>query len=386
MLKQFQSLQTVNDANEFLRTVEQDHPLKSHIHLYKAWKEDINSYTSDLPTEEQFALDVALSIREKFHAAASGGTVAQTSQDSSWEWLLTTHQVAQRTSEWYEEKRNILTASELATIFKSGRTRGALVLAKAAPIPEGPIAPPRLAVEKRETSSLDWGVRYEPPVKRHLEKTLGANILDLGRIHHRIVPRIAASPDGIFSECSSNPELIGRLVEIKCPSTRVIKEDTIPFEYWCQMQIQMEVCDRGACEYVEVKFTEPAASTEGALDRGWITLESNIHTGENRYLYHDTEEVPEQGESWAPVETYMWEITQVRRVTVVRDPAWFAGCSKNFEEFWKDVESARAGTFEMPAGRVKKVKESPSLKCAIVDDDREAIVEIIIDKTESPEP
>jgi hypothetical protein len=377
---------TFHDANDFLRTVEQDHPLGSHANFHEAWEDDVYELAgSGLSKEEQLGLDAALSIREKIHAAAVGGTVSASKQESSWEWLLTVPQVPQRTTEWYEEKRNILTASELATIFKGGRTRGALIMAKAAPVPEGPIAPPRLAVEKRETGPLDWGVRYEPVVKKYLEKSLGAKILDLGRIHHRSVPRLAASPDGIFSECSAHPELVGRLVEIKCPSTRVIKEDVVPFEYWCQMQIQMEVCDRDGCEYVEVKFKEIEEPSQGSLDHGWITLESNIHTGENRYLYHDTAQVPEQDAEWAPVETYMWEITQVRRVTVVRDPAWFAGCAESFATFWKDVESARAGTFEMPAGRLKKVKEEAVIKCAIVDDES-TVVEIPIDKTESPEP
>ena len=358
---------TFHDANDFLRIVEQDYPLGSHAIVHQEWEKNLYDLTEELSKEEQVGLDAALAIREKVHVTASSGSILSSSTITPWEWLLTVPQLPQRTPEWYEEKRNILTASELATIFKSGRTRGALVLSKAAPIPETPLAPPRLAVEKRETSSLDWGVRYEPVVKKYLEKTLDAKILDLGRIHHRTISKLAASPDGIFSECIVQPELVGRLVEIKCPSTRVIKEDVIPFEYWCQMQLQMEVCDRGECEYVEVKFKESNELSLDSLDHGWITLECNIHTDETRYLYHDTQEVPQQDADWATIETYMWEITQVRRVTVVRDPSWFSGCMKNIEEFWKDVESARAGTFEMPAGRVKKVKESPILKCAIVD-------------------
>jgi hypothetical protein len=368
---------------------------------------------------DEKSLDLALAIRMAIHAAACGGLCpAQADQadqadqalsakadTETWKWLLTTPQVEQRTAEWYAETRNMLTASEIATVFKAGRTRGALIMAKvglpvataeaakaadavkteAADTPKAR-APPRLAVGRKETTSLDWGVRYEPVVKAHLEKTLGCAIQDLGRIRHRTHARIAASPDGLITSCSSDPALIGRLVEIKCPSTRVIKDDVIPFEYWCQMQLQMEVCDRPACEFVEAKFREPAASAPAAqaqaqaqveqtssntiLDNGWITLESNIETDENRYVYHETEQQPLQDEKWASVETYQWELVRLRRVTVLRDEAWYANSQEKFAEFWKDVESARAGTWQMPPARERKAKiiEEPIERCEIVND------------------
>ena len=243
-----------------------------------------------------------------------------------------------------------------------------------------PRPPPRLAVGRKETTSLDWGVRYEPVVKAHLEKTLGCTIQDLGRIRHRTDARIAASPDGLITSCSSDPALIGRLVEIKCPSTRVIKDDAISFEYWCQMQLQMEVCDRPACEFVEVKFREPASAagtqveqttatpSNTIIDSGWITLESNIETDINRYLYHDTEQQPPQDETWASVETYQWELIKLRRVTVLRDSAWYANSQEKFAEFWKDVEAARAGTWQMPPARERKTKAEPIEKCGIVNE------------------
>jgi len=255
--------------------------------------------------------------------------------------------------------------------------------ASAADADAAPRPPPRLAVGRKETTSLDWGVRYEPVVKAHLEKTLGCTIQDLGRIRHRTDARIAASPDGLITSCSSDPALIGRLVEIKCPSTRVIKDDAISFEYWCQMQLQMEVCDRPACEFVEVKFREPAfaAASAGAqveqttatpsntiIDSGWITLESNIETDVNRYVYHDTETPPPQDEMWASVETYQWELIRLRRVTVLRDSAWYANSQEKFAEFWKDVEAARAGTWQMPPARERKTKAEPVEKCGIVND------------------
>ena len=383
---------SLKNVNEFLHGIEEIHPLGSHANFADAWVSDVTSFADDssvLEEVDEKSLDLALAIRMAIHAAACGGAQAPPAAEAqaqadteTWKWLLTAPQVEQRTAEWYAETRNMLTASEIATVFKAGRTRGALVMAKvglpvaeAADTPKAR-APPRLAVSRKETTSLDWGVRYEPVVKAHLEKTLGCAIQDLGRIRHRTHARIAASPDGLITSCSSDPALIGRLVEIKCPSTRVIKDDAIPFEYWCQMQLQMEVCDRPACEFVEAKFKEAATPqikdnpSNTILDSGWITLESNIETDVNRYVYHDTEQQPPQDEMWASVETYQWELVRLRRVTVLRDSAWYANSQEKFAEFWKDVENARAGTWQMPPARERKAKiiEEPVERCEIVND------------------
>ena len=394
----------IKNVNEFLHGIEELYPLSSHANYGDAWEKDVAFFAADgsvLEGVDERVLKMGLAIRMALHAAASGGQgVAAASpregqpqgDTESWKWLLTAPQVEQRTAEWYSETRNMLTASEIATVFKAGRTRGSLVMSKveptvvAASASASPRPPPRLAVGRKETTSLDWGVRYEPVVKAHLEKTLGCTIQDLGRIRHRTDARIAASPDGLITSCSSDPALIGRLVEIKCPSTRVIKDDAISFEYWCQMQLQMEVCDRPACEFVEVKFREPASAsaspeatdatpqTKGIpsntiIDSGWITLESNIETDINRYVYHETEQQPPQDEMWASVETYQWELIRLRRVTVLRDPVWYANSQEKFAEFWKDVEAARAGTWQMPPARERKTKIlEPIERCGIVNE------------------
>jgi len=398
----------IKNVNEFLHGIEELYPLNSHANYGDAWEKDVAFFAADgsvLEEVDERVLKMGLAIRMALHAAASGGQGAASPRASqgdteSWKWLLTAPQVEQRTAEWYSETRNMLTASEIATVFKAGRTRGSLVMSKVEPVAAlasasasaslTPRPPPRLAVGRKETTSLDWGVRYEPVVKGHLEKTLGCTIQDLGRIRHRTDARIAASPDGLITSCSTDPALIGRLVEIKCPSTRVIKDDAISFEYWCQMQLQMEVCDRPACEFVEVKFREPVSTASAAaaqateatpqtkdikdipsntiIDSGWITLESNIETDVNRYVYHDTEQQPPQDEMWASVETYQWELIRLRRVTVLRDPVWYTNSQEKFAEFWKDVEAARAGTWQMPPARERKTKVEPVEKCGIVNE------------------
>lgn len=345
----------LNNVTEFIRNVEQSSPIVGHAKFFDAWSEGVKDLAEDSGILDEKAFDSVLAVRKLAHSLSCGSGTSLLEQDDSWKWLLTVAQVEQRTQAWYEETKNILTASEIATIFKTGRTRGSLVVSKTTP--PVIISSQKGAVERRNTSPFDWGIRYEPVVKEYLESSLSASIQDLGRIRHRTVPKIAASPDGLITRCERDPSLVGRLVEIKCPSSRIIKEDVIPFEYWCQMQLQMEVCDRPACEFVEAKFTEGDLD-ETAIASGWISLESNLQTNANRYVYSQAE----QNSEWALVERYSWNLVQLRRVTVLRDPSWFEESKKDFDKFWEDVEGARNGTWHIPEAKARKVKEKVELE------------------------
>jgi putative phage-type endonuclease len=361
-----------NAVVDFLESMEESHPLGAHAKFYDAWATDIQSFAEEggvLQTDgDRRTLGMLLEIRRLVHEASTGGSVVTASTacaaqaDPLWHWLLTATQVEQRTPEWYQETRNMITASEVATLFKSGRTRGQLVMSKASPPAERFIA--SLAVPKASTGPMDWGVRYEPVVKEFLENSLKAKIHDLGRIRHRTNPKIAASPDGLIVASEKAPELVGRLVEIKCPSTRIIKDGEIPFEYWCQMQLQMEVCGVDACEFVEAKFVEelpPGADAPGAdaLATGFISLITKDDI--NKYLYHSTA-TASPADEWTLLETYPWYLIKLRRVTVPRDVNWFAQSQPAFEQFWTDVQGAKAGTWILPPGRPK------APRCQIADD------------------
>jgi putative phage-type endonuclease len=346
---------------EFLSAVENDTPVPGHETLLDDWELDVREYfisTFHPSEDEQLIFDTVLSARREAYQLVkktSGKPVSfqeQKEETNSWQWLLDATQVEQRTQEWYREKENLLTASEIASLWAGPLTRARLVMSKV-PKEEEETFNRRLAIPRAEGNAMDWGVRYEPVVKMLLEKQLGLQIKDLGRIRHQTHTRLAASPDGLI--VSGAEELVGRLVEIKCPPTRPILEGKIPFEYWCQMQIQMEVCERPACEYVEVKFKEVDAADSEA--EGWITLERCDTSNEMRYVYHDSPLAASPKEGWSSVETYGWKVLQMLRVTVPRDTNWFASIQNDLEAFWNDVEAARAGTWVPPPPRVKKPKK-----------------------------
>jgi len=360
-------------ASEFMKCYEDLNPLPTNLSFYDLWARDAKELWDIQVGQPHDHLDAVLSFRKQILEEVPFNTAPGSVPDDSWKWLITAKQVEQRTSEWYKETKNIITASEISAIWKTPRARATLVMSKVGEAAE--VLKRNGALPRAKTGPMDWGVRYEPVVKQILETTLGAKIQELGRIRHRSHPRVAASPDGLIVE-AADPNLVGSLVEIKCPPTRVIN-DKIPFDYWCQMQLQMEVCDRPSCEFVEVKFKEldedAKSSQEDAL-HGWIILEGNQESMDLRYIYSDTPTVGQSQEGWVEVERYQWEVVQLRRVTLQRDPVWFEASQKDLEAFWKDVEDAREGKWTPPPPlRAKKAVEPGG--CAIVasDSDKEVV-------------
>jgi len=349
-------------ASEFLKHYETINPLPTNLAFYDVWADDARELWDIQIDQDHGHLDAVLSFRRNLLEGSSNIAKCRV-EDDSWKWLITAKQVEQRTQEWYMETKNIITASEIAAIWKGPRTRAALVMSKVGEAAQVSVKR-NSAFPRAQTGPMDWGVRYEPVVKQILEETLGAKIQELGRIRHRKDTRVAASPDGLITECA-NKDLVGSLVEIKCPPTRVIN-DKIPFDYWCQMQLQMEVCDRPSCEFVEVKFKELDADATPKNLHGWITLEGNQETMDMRYAYCKN---PEKQDGWVEIETYQWEVVQLRRVTLQRDPVWFQASQTDLQAFWKDVEAARQGTWIPPPAPVRK--KAAVLGCAIVNSESE---------------
>lgn len=375
--------QTIRNACDFISSLEEQIPLASYSGAFDTWAECVREAwvtggggAADASEDEEL-LENALEARRMFHEAAFLSVrQAEAPATKDWSWLLEYPQVEQRTAAWYAESRELLTASELGDLWKGPGTRNALVRRKCAPPPPESVNPPPapvLCVPRSETSAMLWGQRYEPVVKQLLERRTGSRILELGRIRHRTIPKLAASPDGLFLD----GDRAGRLVEIKCPPTRAIKEDTIPHGYWCQMQLQMEVCDRPVCEYVEVKFVEgplPDTQLTEAIATGWITLLTHADTFENRYAYHDTlEERPEPELPWVAGETYEWTCVRIREVTVLRDRQWFEETARPaIAAFWTDVGACLSGTWQAPAIRTRKPRAAAEpaeaeRRCAILD-------------------
>jgi hypothetical protein len=306
------------------------------------------------------AKEIGFALLKKFlgRARAVGwGAQSVDERIEAVEQILRSPQVPQRTPAWYLQGKTVLTASEFATLYGTARAVGQLVMNKVPPAEPIVQLSNRLACMTCEMGPFDWGVRFEPVVKQVLGARWGAKIVESGRIMHPTDSYVAASPDGFIVD-ATDPARIGRLLEIKCPIRRTIGEG-VPFEYWCQMQIQMEVTGIGECEYVEVKLDsieKGATDLSGsAAADGFVWLLQNPATCEMRYAY-TVQERAEMEEGWSLVETIPWRVAGMYSEVVVRDRAWFASTAEMRERFWLDVAKARAGQFEVPAGRVRSPK------------------------------
>jgi hypothetical protein len=329
-------------------------------------------------TEEESmaaAKEIGIALLTKFlKHATSVGWASQTPADriEGVEEVLRRPQVPQRTPAWYLQGKTVLTASEFATLYGSPRAVGQLVLSKVPVAAVGTVSANRLACMTCEMSSLDWGVRFEPVVKQILARRWGTVIVDSGRIMHPTDPNLAASPDGFIMD-ATDPAKIGRLIEIKCPIRRAIGEG-IPFEYWCQMQIQMEVTGIGECEYVEVKLDsveKGRPDLSGEAD-GFLWLLQNDTTCEMRYAYTAEEYDGFDLQVWTMLERIPWRVAGLYTETVVRDRGWYASTEEMRTRFWEEVAKAKAGAFAAPAVHVRSPKLTVNVTksdgCQITDD------------------
>ena len=275
-------------------------------------------------------------------------------------------QTEQHTYEWHAEKINLLTASEFGyaigtapaarkNVYERKFIKAATLASQqnTAFTPSVESTPVGISNENGLLQATTWGHRFEP-IARNLASVLffdGCPIADnLGRIIHKEHKKLAASPDGLIESGSK----AGHLVEIKCPITRVLVDDEIPYEYYCQMQIQMEVANCPAVEYVEMKFSQ-SITLPTSISRAAGVLAVIEEDGTLRYEYgpiaHGTN--LEQLASWQPAtlkpesilrERMYWSLEDSHWKTVHRNSFWWTEVGyPGYQQFWScwDTEYER---------------------------------------------
>lgn len=280
-------------------------------------------------------------------------------------------QPEQRTSDWYLFRHNLLTASSIWKIFATQATQNQLIYEKCSII----------NVEKFKTtfnglnSPLHWGQKYEPISTEYYERINNVKVGDFGCIKHPKYYFIGASPDGIV--INEDSRIFGRMLEIKNIVNREI--NGIPkFEYWIQMQLQMETCDLNECDFLETKFTEYDSyadfQNDGTFNRtqdnkikGIIMLFNNNNSP--LYEYCPLESTHEEYGSWETkildkhkdkewIQNIYWKLDIVSCVLVLRNKEWFKKVIPTIESFWRTIEHEKENGFEH---RGPKKRCSPKL-------------------------
>lgn len=298
------------------------------------------------------------------------------------EYLTNLPQPEQRSNEWYEYRNNMLTASDLYNgIAKHGKTRLSVIYGKCG--------------VKRNISggaSCLHGVRYEDVAIAIYEKRNKCKVVDYGCIQHPELNIFGASPDGIVS--NSNKQLVGRMLEIKCPYSREITGKP-KIEYFTQIQGQLEVCDLEYCDFLECKIRdyknfesmiEDTKHIENVekLERGVIIQVHDMKLGKDRDIICpiiDGEK--EDYERWIEemfdkiikednleyVKHMYWKLHLYSCVLVKRDKKLFDSFIPEIKQFWNEVEHYReVGIIEeKPKRKDKRKKEDEyDLNCGCI--------------------
>ena len=328
----------------------------------------------DTTAEEREAMtDAALEAAEAWFKAQKAAIIAaiEPLPTPLLKQITTREQVAQHSADWYAQRRNRLTASEFAQIL-DGR-RGALLRQKIAPASEAADSygsTVALAQEDGTMTPFSWGHRFEPIVRAIYEQEIagpepGTVNDSLGRFSHRSIPYLSASPDGIVMTGA----LAGRLLEIKAPKSRQ-PGTFVPYEYYVQMQIQMEVTDLEAVDFIEAKFqqrhvgslsSEDEAALTNAAWKGRIQVVSS-KDGILRYIYSVPSEDLEDATLKVPehlIEDTIWWLVALYPRTVLRNPEWWSSTGQPAAAiFWADVEKGRDAAISSP-DVIQHVPSSP---------------------------
>ena len=264
----------------------------------------------------------------------------------------------QRSKEWYELRRGMLTASSLACALGDDhfKSRNELILEKVEN-KEIPLVPNPIT---------EWGVKYEEIATKFYEALNDLKIIEFGLIPHPNFTIFGASPDGICSNDSPD-EFIGRMLEIKCPPKRKFTK-TVPKHYWYQMQGQLECCDLDECDFLQVKFQEyddfddycndinnsdiePDGKTDKGFPKGCTLTYRKKDELKCSYLYpelfqsdsdyqkwilENREKIENEGHEF--VEAKWWYIERYECTLVKRDREWWCLAMEKIYQFHTEVE------------------------------------------------
>lgn len=287
--------------------------------------------------------------------------------------LCARQQTEQRSAAWYEQATRLLTASELGGLTGSPRARAQLIMSKLNPKER---LSQTLAVPSVNMTPFDWGIRFEPVVKLIYEHKHRVEIRELGRLVSQEDERCSASPDGLLYSDPTN-ERTGRLIEIKCPVTRV-PDGKVPKDYYSQIQMQLHVTGLSSCHFVEAVFTSPYSSPlkrpqlltfgppEPSLWGEILLIQTAVgDTHTERYVYGPVNGKAEGALSSNEtlLETIPWTLYRWSDQLVPKDPTWWPALKPTVDAFWVDVEKARTDpSFLAPLLAPLKKKEEV---CAI---------------------
>ena len=276
--------------------------------------------------------------------------------------------VKQRTQEWFDLRKDRLTASDLYDAIKGGANTLSLAKKKANVVAD--------KTNYKNIPPLKWGTMFEPmAVRCYSQQNHNIQIHDFGLICDTINPHFGASPDGISD--------MGIMIEIKCPYSRKLVDGFIPPKYLSQIQGQLAVCQLEECDYIECEFKQFESEEEyfstlnsNKLNNHGIIAEYLDGNNDFHYLYSGEDITPSQAKTNiyqqmtnVDINTYSfnkfiyWQLTQINIQKVKFNNDEWNMTSDKITEFWNKVEDIK----KMSAEELKTL-ETPKKKIKFIDD------------------
>jgi len=284
----------------------------------------------------------------------------------------------QRTDDWYTYRHRYITASSAWKAFGTISMQNQLIYDKCKP----------LNIEKYKqggvstNTPMHWGQKYEDVSIMWYENNYDTHVDEFGCIPHATYSYIAASPDGINTKAGSR---YGRMLEVKNIVNREITG--IPkFDYWIQMQLQLEVCDLNECDFLETRFIEYENEDEFKKDGTFNKTADNNPKGiiiffidNNKPLYeycpwNCTEQeyaiwekdILEKHANLCWIQNLYWRLDEVSCVLVQRNKNWFEAANPVLKKLWDTIEKEKYTGYEHRAPKKKeRCVSSKPRKCMI---------------------
>ena len=266
-------------------------------------------------------------------------------------YLKNLPQYPQKSPEWLAQRKNMLTASNMATIVDLNPYSSSYEYMK---------EKIGLKAGFSGNAASIKGNKYEEIAGQVYKYIYGKRFYEYGLIAHPELSYVGASPDGIRKD--------GVMMEIKCPSSRVITGNP-PHYYWIQTQIQMECCDFEHVHFIECRFEDINE------DEFKEILTKNCDDNRDNYIFagcfltmrnfeeeKEWEQYPERldkpfeyfdewlkekyseiedNDNVAVMKRHYWKLSEMCINQIDRDRQWWVDNKQRIINFWNDVEYYR---------------------------------------------
>jgi putative phage-type endonuclease len=257
--------------------------------------------------------------------------------------------IIQRTPEWFETRKQLITASDFAQALGEGKfgTQKQLYQKKCGYEED---------VFDNNLPPLKWGSMFEDVAASIYTQRNNTRLHDFGLIKHPNYDFFGASPDGITDA--------GIMLEIKCPYRRKITGE-VPTQYYYQIQGQLDVCDLEECDYFECKFESSCVYLENGYEKGVVLERAN-----QKYSYSPVKDWSEAClNDWVKensdehvVLVHYYTLVHCNTVRVCRDKEFINENLESLREIWNKILLYRNDRALYDEECSKKIRKTRSTK------------------------